>query len=84
MAIQQSSISLFMPLNPNSQRLVFRKESTCVARSHTCAYRPRACRTEYIPGLVDESNSPYVAYKSKYSSSPFDDNTIETGWKHTS
>ena len=44
-------------------------ESVCVAsRRHI----PRGCRTEYIPGLTDE------AYKLKYSSSPFDDGTIES------
>ena len=36
-------------------------------------YIPRGCRTEYIPGLIDESKSLYEAYKLKYSSSPFDD-----------
>ena len=40
---------------------------------------PRGCRTEYVPGLINESNSIYEAYKSKYSSSPFDDGTIESG-----
>ena len=37
------------------------------------------CRTEYVPGLTDELNSLYEAYKCKYSSSPFDDGTIESG-----
>ena len=40
---------------------------------------PRGCRTEYVPGLTDESKSLYEAYKCKYSSSPFDDGTIESG-----
>ena len=40
---------------------------------------PRGCRTEYVPGLTDESKSLYEAYKCKYSSSPFDDCTIESG-----
>ena len=40
---------------------------------------PRGCRTAYVPGLTDESKSLYEAYKCKYSSSPFDDGTIESG-----
>ena len=40
---------------------------------------PRGCRTEYIPGLTDESKSLYEAYKLKYSSSTFDDGTIDSG-----
>ena len=40
---------------------------------------PRGCRTEYVPGLTDESKSIYEAYKCKYSSSHFDDDTIESG-----
>ena len=40
---------------------------------------PRGCRTEYVPGLTDESKSLYEAYNCKYSSSPFDDGTIESG-----
>ena len=46
-----------------------------VSRRHI----PRGCRTEYVPGLTDDSNSLYEAYKLKYSSSPFDDGTIESG-----
>ena len=38
---------------------------------------PRGCRTEYVPGLTDESKSIYEAYK--YSSIPFDNGTIESG-----
>ena len=38
---------------------------------------PRASQTEYVPGLTDKSKSLYEAYKCKYSSSPFDDGTIE-------
>ena len=37
---------------------------------------PSGCRTEYVPGLTDESKSLYEAYKCKYSSSPFEDGTI--------
>ena len=40
---------------------------------------PRGCRTEYVPGLTDESKSLYEEYKCNYSSSPFDDGTIESG-----
>ena len=40
---------------------------------------PRGCRTEYVPGLTNESKSLYEAYKCKYSSSPFGDGTIESG-----
>ena len=39
----------------------------------------RGCRTEYVSGLTDESKSLYKAYKCKYSSSPFDHGTIESG-----
>ena len=34
---------------------------------------------EYFPGLTDKSKSLYEAYKRQYSSSPFDDGTIESG-----
>ena len=35
-------------------------ENVCVAsRRHI----PRECRTEYVPGLTDESKSLYEAYK---------------------
>ena len=50
-------------------------ESVCVSSRK---YIPRGCRTEYIPGLTDESKSLYEAYKFKYSRSPFDDDTIES------
>ena len=51
-------------------------ESVCVA---SISHMPRGCRTEYIPGLTDESKSLYEAYKINYSSNPFDDGTIESG-----
>ena len=40
---------------------------------------PRRCRTEFIPGLTEESKSLYEAYKTQYSNSPFDDGTMESG-----
>ena len=40
---------------------------------------PRGCRTEYVLCLIDKSNKLHEAYKRKYSSSPFDDGTIESG-----
>ncbi len=42
---------------------------------------PRGCRTQYIPGLTEESKSLYEAYKEQYSSNPFGDTTIEAGTK---
>ena len=32
---------------------------------------PRGCRTNYIPGLTEESQSLYEAYKKQYSINPF-------------
>ena len=40
---------------------------------------PRGCRTEFIPGLTEESKSLYEAYKTQYSNSPFDDGTMKSG-----
>ena len=40
---------------------------------------PRGCRTEFIPGLTEESKSLYEAYKTQYSNSPFGDETMESG-----
>ena len=37
---------------------------------------PRGCRTDYVPGLTDESNILYESHKHKYSRSPFDDGTV--------
>ena len=48
-----------------------------VSRRHT----PRGCRTNYIPGLTEESQSLYEAYKKQYSSNPFAEGTLETGNK---
>ena len=42
---------------------------------------PRGCRTNYIPGLTEESQSLYEAYKKQYSSNPFAEGTLETGNK---
>ena len=47
-----------------------------VSRRHI----PRGCRTNYIPGLMEESQSLYEAYKKQYSSNPFAEGT-ETGNK---
>ena len=40
---------------------------------------PRGCRSNYIPGLTDESKSLYEAYKKQYSIEPFGETTIDTG-----
>ena len=48
-----------------------------VSRRHI----PRGCRTNYIPGLTEESQSLYKAYKKQYSSNPFAEGTLETGNK---
>jgi hypothetical protein len=40
---------------------------------------PRGCRTEYVPGLTDDSKKIYEEYKKQYSNDPFDERTIETG-----
>ena len=39
-----------------------------VSRRHI----PRGCRTNYIPGLTEESQSLYEAYKKQYTSNPGD------------
>ena len=48
-----------------------------VSRRHI----PRGCRTNYIPGLTEESQSLYDAYKKQYSSNPFAEGTLQTGNK---
>ena len=42
---------------------------------------PMGCRANYIPGLTEESQSLYEAYKKQYSSNPFAEGTLETGNK---
>ena len=48
-----------------------------VSRRHI----PRGCRTNYIPGLTEESQSLYQAYKKQYWGNPFAEGTLETGNK---
>ena len=48
-----------------------------VSRRHT----PRGCRTNDIPGLTEESQRLYEAYKKQYSSNPFAEGALETGNK---
>ena len=48
-----------------------------VSRRHI----PRGCRTNYIPGLTEESQSLYEAYKKQYTSNHFAEGTLETGNK---
>ena len=48
-----------------------------VSRRHI----PRGCRTNYIPGFTEESQSLYEAYKKQYTSNPFAEGTLETGNK---
>ena len=40
---------------------------------------PRGYRSNYIPGLTDETKSLYEAYKKQYSTDPFGEMTIDTG-----
>ena len=46
-----------------------------ISRKHI----PRGCRSQYIPGLSEESKSIYGAYKKQYMSNPFDGTTLHTG-----
>ena len=48
-----------------------------VSRRHI----PRGCRTNYIPGLTEESQSLYEAYNKQYTSNPFAEGNLETGNK---
>ena len=48
-----------------------------VSRRHI----PMRCRTNYIPGITEESQGLYEAYKKQYSSNPFAEGTQETGNK---
>ena len=48
-----------------------------VSRRHI----PRGCRSNYIPGLTEESKSLYEAYKRQYSNNHFVEGTLETGTK---
>ena len=45
-----------------------------IEKTHT-----RGCRSNYIPGLTDESKSLYEAYKKQYSIDPYGEITIDTG-----
>ena len=56
---------------------IFKGIIRVVSRRHI----PRGCRTNYIPGLTEESQSLYEAYKKQYSSNPFAEGTLETGNK---
>ena len=40
---------------------------------------PRGCRSNYIPGLTDESKCLYEAYKKQCSIDPFGETTIYNG-----
>ena len=51
----------------------------CLVRLVSRRNIPRGCRTNYIPGLTEESQSLYEAYKKQYSSNPFAKGTLETG-----
>ena len=42
---------------------------------------PIGCRTNYIPGLTDESKTLYEAYQEQYRGNPLDDGTIDAGNK---
>ena len=45
-----------------------------VSRRHI----PRGCRTNYIPGFTEESQSLYEAYKKQYTSNPFAEGTLDS------
>ena len=40
---------------------------------------PRGCRSNYLPGLTDESKSLYETNKKQYSIDPFGETAIDTG-----
>ena len=42
---------------------------------------PRGCRSNYIPGLREESKNLYEEYKRQYLCNPFGEGTLETGTK---
>ena len=42
---------------------------------------PRGCRTNYIPGLIDELKTLNEAYQEQYRCNPLGDETIEAGNK---
>ena len=52
-----------------------RTQHRVVSRRHI----PRGCRTNYIPGLTEESHSLFETYKKQYSSNPFAEGTLDTG-----
>ena len=55
-----------------------------VCRNYTYDARkhiPRVCRTNYIPGLTDESNTLYETYQEQYRCNPLGDGTIDAGNK---
>ena len=49
-------------------------EIVCVASRR---YIPRGCRSNYIPGLSEESKNVYEDYKKQYAINPFDNGTID-------
>ena len=61
------------PIPSNYNRFVENVRVAC--RRHI----PRGCRTDYVPGLTDESKNLYEAYKQQYSSKSFDNRTMESG-----
>ena len=42
---------------------------------------PRGCRSNYIPGITEESKIRYEAYKKQFSSKPFGEGTLGMGTK---
>ena len=42
----------------------------------------KGCRTNYIPGLTEESQSLYEAYKKQYTGNPFAKETLESQVAH--
>ena len=42
---------------------------------------PRGCRTNYIPGLTDESNTLYEVYQEQYRCNQLGHGTIDAGIK---
>ena len=68
-----SNIEEFDDIPENYERFV--EMLHMASRKHI----PRGCRSNYIPGLTDESKSLYEAYKKQYSIDHFGETTIYTG-----
>ena len=54
------------------------KKFVGIIRMASRKHIPRGCRTNYIPGLTDESKIVYEAYQEQYQCKPLGDGTIDT------